>query len=169
MDFQRKAKEEIGAVRVRALQAEESLKQEKELRAAAEGRAKDAEGRAKDLEAELTALRSEVAREREQLPEVKKAEWQRGHDETFDRLTKSYKEQIHEVEIELDEAWSSRFKEGAEWCHKMLLDLGAIPSDSPVAVMPEIPSELLEVPNEFTSEDGAEQADNAEQTGPAGQ
>lgn len=162
MDFQRKAKEEIGAVRVRALQAEESLKQENELRAAAEGRAKD-------LEAELTALRSEVAREREQLPEVKKAEWQRGHDETFDRLTKSYKEQIHEVEIELDEAWSSRFKEGAEWCHKMLLDLGAIPSDSPVAVMPEIPSELLEVPNEFTSEDGAEQADNAEQTGPAGQ
>lgn len=160
LDFQQQAKDEIEAARLRALRAEESLEHERQLRATAEGRAKDLEG-------ELTSLQSELAREREMLPELKKVEWQRGHDETFDRLTANYKEQVHEVEMELTDAWSTRFKEGAEWCHKMILEVGAVPSDSPVAIMPEIPSELLEMPTDLSSEEGSEQAEHAEQTGPA--
>lgn len=103
------------------------------------------------MEGELTNLQAIVAQERDALPKLMQKSWQTGYDRAFEKLTQSYKQQVADAEQELEDAWLGRFVEGAKWCHKVILELGALPEDSVVAEMPEIPLVLLEMPSDSLS------------------
>lgn len=120
-----KEREAARDARVAAGQYQAGIIAEQGLRA-------DAQAEVEKLKEELKELKANAERE------MKEAE-QKGYDLCYNELDADYAGQVKDI-------YSARFREGAEWCHKMVLELGALPDDSAVRQMPDIPSELLVIP-----------------------
>jgi hypothetical protein len=105
---------------------------ERGLRTAAEDREKKLAEEKKALEEANEALKAELEKQKGDAE-------QKGYDLAYEELTCEYQDQVKGV-------YSDRFKEGAEWCHKVVLELGALPDDSAIRQMPYIPPELLVLP-----------------------